>query len=190
MIILDEWKYLEDFVVFLELIVTGQYPLSCIALPCWLDTVRWYATSSTTKMTYRTECLLLWRVVKKILHGKGIALLKGMKNLGHVLNGEATRGNITLKDSWINFAIPENIKAPDNIGIPDVLEPGIISEAIQIKAKSSSSMVLSVDGKKIAPRLSENSGDVNLFGYESPREHFKITKSKILPHTLSSADGK
>ena len=151
-----------------ELIVEGQYPLSCIALPCWLDTVRWYSTSSTTTMIYRSECLLLWRVVKKLLHGKGIELLKGIKNLGQILHGEATSGTISPQSSWINFAIPEHIKSPDNIGIPDVLEPGIIDEAIQIKTKSNSSMVLSVDGKKIAPGLSEDWGDVNLFGHETP----------------------
>ena len=94
--------------------------------------------------------MLFWRVAKKILHGKGIALLQGITN------------------SVINFAIPANIKPIQDTDIPDTLEPGIITPALEIKSKSTASMVLSVDGKKVAPSLNDTCGDVDLFGYEKP----------------------
>ena len=108
---LDKYKYLEDFVAFFQLVATKSYPLTCIALPCWLDTVKWYASETTSHMVYREETKLFWRVVYKLLHGSAIRFFSGVESIGQVLSGEANRGQINPQDSDINFAVlvPANL---------------------------------------------------------------------------------
>ena len=59
---LADFQYLEDFVRFFELVAEDKYPLSCIALPCFLDTVKWYSLHTTTSMVYRDSTRLWWRI--------------------------------------------------------------------------------------------------------------------------------
>ncbi|CAC5404088.1 unnamed protein product [Mytilus coruscus] len=50
------------------------------------------------------------------------------------------------------------------IDIPKQIQPGLIEQAIQMKPKTDT-YVLSVDGKKLAPGLTKDNGDIDLFGY-------------------------
>ena len=50
--------------------------------------------------------------------------------------------------------------------IPGELPPGIIYQAIELKSSLDNSYVLSVDGKKIVPGLTEKNGDQDLFGHK------------------------
>lgn len=50
------------------------------------------------------------------------------------------------------------------IDILKQIQPGLIEQAIQIKPKTDT-YVLSVDGKKLAPGLTKDNGDIDLFGY-------------------------
>ena len=167
---LAEKKYLNDFVNFFELVANDTYPLDCIALPCWLDTVKWYNCRSTTDMQYRDETRLFWRVVYKILHGTAIRLFSGMKSLGQVVNGEMSRGELSPQESQINFAVPDvhNLRGSDIVTIDKEIQPGVIHQSLDLKSKSQRSMVLSVDGKKVATGLNDVNGDINLFGFEKP----------------------
>jgi hypothetical protein len=45
---------------------------------------------------------------------------------------------------------------------PKEIPPGIITSTLELKSKENS-YILSVDGKKLAPGLNENSGDQDLF---------------------------
>ncbi len=162
-------RYAEDFESFFQLVAQGKYPLKCIALPCWLDTVKWYTCESTSQMTYRKDTQEYFRMVYSILHGKGINLMAGVKSLGQILNGNDQRGQIDPQLSQINFAIPDvSVLRLNSSDIPNRLEPGIIHQGIDIKSNSTSSMVIGFDGKKLAAGLNEHDGDINLWGYEKP----------------------
>ncbi len=156
--------------------------MDCIALPCFLDTVKWYSLNSTTEMTYREETKRFWRVTYLMLHTKGINHLSGTKSLGDILNGEGTRGSINPQNSVINFAVPSFLilsQQPRGLNIPKVIPPGIINAGLDMKSKSNtSSMVLSFDGKKLAQGLNEEFGDEDLWGYETP--NLKESKQRFL----------
>jgi hypothetical protein len=51
-------------------------------------------------------------------------------------------------------------------GFPKEIPQGIITSTLELKSKENS-YILSVDGKKLAPGLNENSGDQDLFGHET-----------------------
>ncbi len=163
-------KSLDDFVFFFELLSKGDYPLSCIAFSCWLDTVRWYSLPNTTQMVYREETKLFWRVVYKLFHGAAIRFFSGVRSLGQVVTNEGNRGHLSAGDSHINFAVPDigNLATFDATSLPNVLSPGVIQSALDIKSSSPHSMVLSVDAKKVALGLSSEWGDIDLMGYEQP----------------------
>lgn len=175
---LDEHKYLEDFVHFFELVAEDAYPLDCIALPCFLDTVRWYSQESTSNMAYRDETKLFWRVVYKLFHGTGVRFFSGTKSLGQILTGEGTRGSICPQNSEINFAVPNTPNLVAEItSIPKVTPPGVIHGALQMKSSSDESMVLSIDGKKLAMGLTQDWGDQDLMGFEVP--NLKESKNQL-----------
>ena len=44
-----------------------------------------------------------------------VVFIQGVKNLGHVLNGEGSRGNLDPQNSVINFAIPANLMAINSL---------------------------------------------------------------------------
>ena len=93
----------------------------------------------------------------------------GMKNTGQVITGEAERGNYKPQDSKINFAVPDarTLRTFNNLDFPTNISPGIIHSAIDLKSKEKEKdFVLSVDAKKVARGLSDDAGDVDLFGHE------------------------
>ncbi|CAC5392110.1 unnamed protein product [Mytilus coruscus] len=129
---------------------------------------RWYSLENTTKMFYSDQCMRFWKVLYRLFHGKALRFMQGVKSSGQILNKSTSRGQFDPQDTNINFAVPD-IKTVNNyesctIDIPKQIQPGLIEQAIQMKPKTDT-YVLSVDGKKLAPGLTKDNGDIDLFGY-------------------------
>ena len=101
--------------------------------------------------------------------------MSGLKSTGQVIL-EKCKDN-----SKVNFAVPSRKKIVQfkstEIQVPDEVSPGVIKEAIEMR-DSRKCYVLSVDGKKCAPGLSRDKGDIDLFGFESS-ESLQATKDRL-----------
>ena len=178
---LQDAGIVNDFCQLVRLICEGKFPLDNIALLLLLDVVRWYSLESTTQMTYRGDTLKFWKVLYRLFHGKTLRFLSGMKSSGHVVTGECAKGSYSPQHSRINFAVPSRTVIaqykPTQVHVPDEVPPGIIQDSVDM-ADTTKSYVLSMDGKKLAPGLSRDKGDINLFGFE-PAESLESTKERL-----------
>lgn len=110
-----------------------------------------------------------WKVLYRLFHGKALRFMQGVKSSGQILNKSTSRGQFEPRDTNINFAVPD-IKTVNNyesctIDIPKQIQPGLIEQAIQMKPKTDT-YVISVDGKKLAPGLTKDNGDIDLLVME------------------------
>ena len=174
-------KQVHDFMSLARLIATNRFPLDNISFALLLDVARFYSLSNTRNMTYPDSTKLFWRVGYKLFHGSFIRFMSGGKLEGQLIDGESddeTSSGLNPTEATINFAVPD-IKLLREFNacasmteLPRELPPGIIEQSIEMKANTNNrpnvSYVVSVDGKKIAPGLSETGGDEDLFGHEKP----------------------
>lgn len=73
-----------ELISFLELVSDDHYPLDTLVLPLFLETVRFYSLSSSTKMWWWPETMKFWRTCYRLFHGKVMALMAGPRNLGQL----------------------------------------------------------------------------------------------------------
>ena len=96
--------------------------------------------------------------------------MSGIKSACQVIKDVSSKGSYDPQTTSINFAVPSTNSICQfntmETKIPGELPHGIIYQAIELKSSSDNSYVLSVDGKKIAPGLTEKNGDQYLFGHE------------------------
>jgi hypothetical protein len=98
--------------------------------------------------------------------------MSGIKSTGQVIKDVSSKGSYDPQTTSINFAVPNTNSIcqfnTTETKIPRELPPGIIYQAIELKPSSYNSYVLSVDGKKIVPGLTETekNGDQDLFEHE------------------------
>lgn len=109
--------------------------------------------------------------------------MSGGKSEGQLISlddpdGEGDNENRMRPDaSNLNFAVPDvsvlrDFRACSSMKNSSLeVSPGIIEDTIDMKAKGNKnvSYILSVDGKKVAPGLTESGGDEDLFGHENPK---------------------
>jgi hypothetical protein len=111
-----------------------------------------------------------WKVMYRLFHGKVLRFMSGIKSEGQVIKDVSSKGSYDPQTTSINFAVPNTNSIcqfnTTETKIPGELPPGIIYQAIELKSSSDNSYVLSVDGKQIAPGLTEKNGDQDLFGHE------------------------
>ena len=175
--VLRESKQVHDFMSLVRLIATNQFALDNISFALLLDVARFYSLQNTCSMTYPDSTKVFWRVGYKLFHGSFIRFMSGGKSEGQLIDKEVnnkTSSGLKPSEASINFAVPD-IKSLRNFNacasmqdLPRELPPGIIQQSIEMKANKNKnvSYVLSFDGKKIAPGLSEAGGDEDLFGHE------------------------
>ena len=182
---LQEHNCLEDFLTFVELVVYHRYPLDCIAFRCFLDTVRWYSVSSTSQIVYREETKRFWRMVYKLFHGGALRFFSGLHSIEQ---DKETGEKGSPHNSNINFAVPhvQNLAADTQNIIPKALPPGIIQDSLDLRENNEVSMVLSVDGKKVALGLNNEWGDQDLMGYEVPNLQDTRTRFEKEKNLLAS----
>lgn len=114
----------------------------------WCDVVTWFSCRSTTEMRYS----------------------KYPKSHGQIVKHSAERGHFTPQCSTINFAVPapKSLRKFDPYGVQGGRQPGIYQDIMLelSKALEKKSACLTFDGKKIKQGLTEDSGDVDLLGFE------------------------
>lgn len=159
----------EDFCVLLRTLASGAFPLHNIAFLLLLDVARWYSLDSTTQMKYPVHTMKFWRVLYRMFHGKILRFMSGEKSVGQIIDGTTSKGNYNPQKSSINFAVPSvsciNEFETASINIPREIPPGVIDSAVDFLPRNKS-YILSVDGKKLAPGLTDKYGDQDLFQHE------------------------
>ena len=162
--------FMIPFCMFLRMISTDKFPLHNIALLLFFDVVRWYSLENTSQMLYSPECMKFWKVMYIFFHGKTFRFMAGMKSSNQTLDMNFRKGHIDPNKTSINFAVPTQKYVTDfetsGTDIPKEIRAGIISQALNVKDKNKE-YVVSFDGKKLAPGLSKDKGDQDLFGHEA-----------------------
>ena len=162
---LEKSNYLIYFTLFFGLVKKGTYPLSNIAFLLWLETVRWYSRLNTRHMWYWEQTKSFWRAGYRLFKGKFISFMSGPRNSCQI---DKTDPNT----SEINFAVPSRTTLLDTreLQIPAVMNPGVIGASLDAISKSgvSKTNMLCLDDKKVTAGLSDECGDVNMFGFEHP----------------------
>ena len=95
--------------------------------------------------------------------------MHGLKNEGTEISSLEQPGMHIPQSSNINFAVPNKASIRDfksGIDLPVEIPPGIIETAMSLREGEQTSFILSVDGKKVAPGLTDEWGDIDLFGHE------------------------
>ncbi|CAG2194451.1 unnamed protein product [Mytilus edulis] len=164
------------------LISTAKFDFKNICFLLFCDILRYWSTDSTSKMRYPfKETQQFWWLGKILFHGRFQRFMSGYKHAGQ----SNLTGYLNPATARINFALPSHIhinEHPIDLKIPDIKGPGIFHEMIQlISSQKKNSYVLTFDGKKLAPGLTDEAGDIDLLGYGPEplhQQHEQYTKSK------------
>ena len=157
-----------DFLSFLECVADDKFPLDNISLLLFLDTVRFFNTSTTNQMRYRQQTKTFWNAGRRLFHNKFLYFMGGPKNIGQLENGKTV---LTPDKSSINFAVPDlkALSGNNEIGfqIPKRLDTGCLTQILdKISPCVGDSYMLCADGKKVTSGLDSKGGDVDMFGCE------------------------
>ena len=155
---------------FLNLIVNGQFPFSCIIFTLFSEFIQWLSLSSTTGMCYSEESKQFWWTGKMLFGSKFIRFMEGFKHKGFIVSGDTDKGFYDPLKTSVNFAVPseqvlssfcpfDSLEQYKN-GVP----PGVIEPIVEVYAKhgEANSHIPTFDGKKLVP----NSAEINLLGCE------------------------
>ena len=168
MFALTEGNKKETVQTFLKLVSEGRFPIDNIAFHLFCDTVEFYDKADSRRMRYSDKSKTFWWTGRKLFHGQFIRFMQGIRSTPQNENVRA----LEPQSAHINFAVPHTRSLidynPVGVGIPQKLDPGFHSELANLakQAFNESSVVLSVDGKKITPGLTESFGDIDLLGFE------------------------
>ena len=112
-----------------------------------------------------------WKLGMRHFGGKFVRYKTGFKNTSDIVFEAAAKGQCNPKDSDINFAMPSehiirNLNPYNLTGLKRC--PGLYTDEMQVasKALEQTSACLTIDGKKIKQGLTENTGDIDLLGFE------------------------
>ena len=186
MFALAEGDRKETVQTFLKLVSEGRFPIDNIAFHLFCDTVEYYDKADTRLMRYSDKSKTFWWTGRKLFHGQFIRFMEGMRYTPQTENISSLEPQAT----HINFAVPHTRSLleynPVGVEIPKKLDPGFHNELAELarKAFNESSVVLSVDGKKITPGLTETFGDVDLLGFEKG-ETLQQRKEKLAQDKLA-----
>jgi hypothetical protein len=120
----------------------------------------------------------------RLFYGKVLRFMFGIKSAGQVIKDVSSKGSYDPQTTSINFAVPSTNSICQFNTTETKIPPGIIYQAIELKSSSDNSYVLSVDGKKIAPGLTERNGDRYLFGHEDGVS-LQMSRERIVETTVS-----
>ena len=156
--ILQERGFLDVFQKFFSLIIEKSGTSGIFHFFFGANGVNFLTTDNTSCMRYLYEdTKKFWWLGKTIFHGRFERLMKGFKNEGTVLQG-SPQGYYECNEYDINFAVPSKITGQRS-GLPNLSDngPGIFKETVRICAEKhkGGSCVLTFDGKKLAPGLSD-----------------------------------
>ncbi|KAI8490370.1 hypothetical protein Bbelb_316380 [Branchiostoma belcheri] len=156
---------------FCRLVEAGDFPLDNICFHLWCEVVDWYGLDTSSQMKYSADTKCFWKLGWRLFGGRFLRLMSGSRGIGQVVSGEASAGLCPTRLSSINFAVPSQQILSDFQpygNFPSTIGPGFLEEMV-VLAKDTlqgKSCCLAFDGKKIAPGLTQNSGDIDLLGHE------------------------
>ena len=107
------------------------------------------------------------------MKGKAVRLLSGPKN-----SGLKKEDRFDPKQGKCNFAVPSFRvlrTIDDSNPIPKEIKPSIIQDVLNLSS-TSKEYILAIDGKKVAQGLNDTAGDIDLWGYETPKKDDKQTR--------------
>ncbi|XP_066266599.1 uncharacterized protein [Branchiostoma lanceolatum] len=170
---------------FCRLVEEGEFPLDNISFHLWCEVVQWYGLDTSSEMRYSPVTKSFWKLGWRLFGGRFLRLMSGSRGIGQVVSGEASIGLCHTKSSTINFAVPSvamlsNFQPYGNF--PNTISPGFIEQMVVLANETlkGKSCCLAFDGKKIAPGLTQNSGDIDLLGHEQlPEKSLKERKSAL-----------
>ena len=165
---MDKEGNLNDFLLLMELLSTGELPSNNIVLLLLLDRARFQRCHNTIGMHYRDVCKLFWSIVYRLCKGVGLKFFGGSKNWGQVISKKCPKSKYDPKISKINFAVPsEKVLRDYSRILPKIIPPGKIHCTMEL-LKNKKDIILMGNAKLVMKGLNENfCGDVNLFGHET-----------------------
>ena len=158
------------YIKFNNLVHSGQFDFSNIAFLLFCDVVQFLSLESTTQMRYDIPATRkFWYLSHLLFQGRLQRFMSGYKNMGSVKSGKEEPGYYAPSETRINFAVPNDMTMlmPSEIQVPEVNGPGKFSEMISALSNKDCTYILTFDGKKLAPGLTKDSGDVDLLGHET-----------------------
>ena len=165
---LDEHGHLNDFMMLLKLLQSGEFPMDNIVFILLLERIRFQKCQNTVGMRYSDRTKLFWTVVYQLCKGSGLKFFSGPKNWGQVVNNECDKSHYNPSTANLNFTVPdEKILRDCRNGIPKLVPPGKIVKYLDMLCNKKD-IVLMADGKLGTKGLKESFlGNVNLFGHET-----------------------
>lgn len=88
----------DDLVNFFKLVSNGKFPLSNIAFLLFLDTIRWYSSSTISQVRFRDECIQFFLVGWVLFGGQFLRFIQGTRLIGSK--------DMEVADSVVNFGMP------------------------------------------------------------------------------------
>ena len=164
---LDDHGHLNDFMMLLKLLQSGEFPMDNIVFILLLERIRFQKCPNTVGMRYSDRTKLFWTVVYRLCKGSGLKFFSGPKYWGQVVNKECDKSHYNPSNAKLNFAVPhEKVLRESRNGIPKLVPPGKIVKCLDMLSNKKD-IVLMADGKLVTKGLKESFlGDVNLFGHE------------------------
>ncbi|XP_071150292.1 uncharacterized protein [Mytilus edulis] len=162
--------FLQYLLMFFNLIANKKFDFSNICFLLFCDILRFWSTPTTILMRYPfKETKQFWYIGKILFHGRFQRFMTGYKNTGQ--SCDTSKGFYDPDNALINFAVPSHIHIETfntDLNLPDIKGPGKFDFMVKkvVSTNPSNSFALTFDGKKMAPGLTTDSGDVDLLGYE------------------------
>ena len=76
---LDDHGHLNDFMVLLKLLQSGEFPMDNIVFILLLECIRFQKCPNTVGMRYSDRTKLFWTVVYRLCKGSGLKFFSGLK---------------------------------------------------------------------------------------------------------------
>ncbi|CAG2222803.1 unnamed protein product [Mytilus edulis] len=162
--------FLQYLLMLFNLIANKKFDFSNICFLLFCDILRFWSTPTTILMRYPfKETKQFWYIGKILFHGRFQRFMTGYKNTGQ--SCDTSKGFYDPDNALINFAVPSHIHIETfntDLNLPDIKGPGKFDFMVKkvVSTNPSNSFALTFDGKKLAPGLTTDSGDVDLLGYE------------------------
>lgn len=148
---------------FFRLVAEQKIPLGNVSIHLWAEVVKWFSCSKTCSMRYSEESKKFWKLGWRLFGAKFIHFMSGYKNKGALLQNLST--NHTPDSSVPDLKIVRNF---DPYKVQGERKPGIFEDIIAVMKNNlfHKSACLTFDGKKIKQCLLEESGEVDVLGFE------------------------
>ena len=151
---------LQYLLMLFNLIANKKFDFSNICFLLFCDILRFWSTPTTILMRYPfEETKQFWYIGKILFHGRFQRFMTGYKNTSQQCH--TSKGFYDSDNALINFVVPSHIHIETfntDRNLPE------FTDKFDLMVKNVVS--LTFNGKKLAPGLTSDSGDVDLLGYE------------------------